>query len=74
MTSHLSILDLAVKAMGVQFRNFSPCSHIFKDLPHFLLDKFQYLWFYVDFLYLLAFIVSGEKSAVSLIGLTLYVT
>jgi hypothetical protein len=49
MTSHLSILDLTAQAIGVLFRKFSR-AHIFQALPHFLLYKFQCLWFYVEFL------------------------
>jgi hypothetical protein len=48
MRSHLSILDLIAQAIAILFRNFLPCAHIFKALHHFLLYKFQCLWFYVE--------------------------
>jgi hypothetical protein len=31
-------------------QEFFPCAHIFEAFPHFLLYKFQCLWFYVEFL------------------------
>jgi hypothetical protein len=31
-------------------QEFCPCAHIFEGLPHFLLCKFQFLWFYVEVL------------------------
>jgi hypothetical protein len=48
MRSQLSILDLIAQAIVVLFRNFFPCAHIFEAFPHFLLYKFQCLWFYVE--------------------------
>ena len=48
MRFHLLILDLTAKAIAVKFRNFFPCVHIFEAFPHFLLYKFQCLWFYVE--------------------------
>ena len=48
MRSHLSILDLIAQACSIQ--KFFPCAHIFEAFPHFLLYKFQCLWFYVEFL------------------------
>jgi hypothetical protein len=51
MRSLLSTLDLTAQAIdccSVQ-ENF-PYAHIFKAFPHFLLYKFQCLWFYVEFL------------------------
>jgi hypothetical protein len=29
-------------------QKFSPCAHVFEAFPHFLLYKFQCLWFYVE--------------------------
>ena len=43
MKSHLSILDLTAQDIGVLFRNFFPCAHMFSALPHSLLYKFQCL-------------------------------
>jgi hypothetical protein len=48
MRSQLSILNLTAQAVAVQ--EFFPCAHIFETFPHFLLYKFQCLWFYVEFL------------------------
>jgi hypothetical protein len=50
MRSHLLILDVIAQAIGVLFRNFFPCAHIFEALPHFLLYTFLCLWFYVELL------------------------
>jgi hypothetical protein len=50
MRYHLLILDLTIEAIGVLFRNFSPCAHILEAFPHFLLYKFQCLWFYMEVL------------------------
>ena len=33
MRSHLSILDLTSEAIGVLFRNFSPCAHVQGSFP-----------------------------------------
>jgi hypothetical protein len=49
MRSHLLILDLTAQAIAVLFRNFSPVP-ISLSFPHFLLYRFQLLWFYVEFL------------------------
>jgi hypothetical protein len=48
MRSHLSILDLAAQAIAVLLRNFSPVPISLRLSPHFLLYKFQCLWFYVE--------------------------
>jgi hypothetical protein len=63
MRSHLSILDLTAHAIAVLFRNFFPCAHLFEAFPHFLLYKFQCLWFYVEFLDPLDLtLVQGDKN------------
>ena len=50
MRSRLSILDLTAQAIAVLFRYFFPCAHMLEALPHILLNKFQYIWFYVSVL------------------------
>jgi exosortase/archaeosortase len=50
MKSHLLILDLTTQAIAVLFSNYFPFAHILEAFPHFLLYKFQSLWFYVEFL------------------------
>ena len=42
-------------------QEFFPCAHIFKAFPHFLLYKFQCLWFYVKFLDPLRFDLSTRR-------------
>ena len=59
MRSHLSILDLTAQTCSIQ--KISPCGHIFKAFPHFLLYKFQCLWFYVEFLNPLRFDLSTRR-------------
>jgi hypothetical protein len=49
MKSHLLILDLTAQAIAVLFKNFFH-AHVFEALLHFLLYKFQCLWFYVEVL------------------------
>ena len=60
--SHLQILDLTAQAIAVLFRNFFPCTHIFEGFPYFLLNKFQCLWFYVEFLNPLRFDLSTRRQ------------
>ena len=50
MRSHLSILDLTAQAIAVLFRNFSVVAISSRLPPLFHLYKFQYLWFYMEFL------------------------
>jgi hypothetical protein len=50
MRSRLLILDLTVQATDVLFRKSFPCAHMFEALSHFLLYKFQCLWFYMEVL------------------------
>jgi hypothetical protein len=61
MRSHLSILDLTAQAIVVLFRNFFPYAHIFEAFPHFLLYKFQCLWFYVKLIDPLRFDLSTRR-------------
>ena len=40
-----------------------PCAHVFETLPHFLLSKFQCIWFYVEVLiHLDLSFVQGKKN------------
>ena len=57
----MSILDHTAQAIAVLFRNF-PCAHIFEAFPHFLLYKFQCLWFYVELLDPLRFDLSTRRG------------
>ena len=51
MRSHLSIFNLIAQDIGgIFFQEYSPFAHVFQAIPHFLLYKFQCLWFYVQFL------------------------
>ena len=59
--SHLSILDLTAHAIAVLFRNFSSVPISSRLSPHFLLYKFQCLWFYVEFLDPLRFDLSTRR-------------
>jgi hypothetical protein len=49
MRSHLSILDLST-SHWCSVQEFFSWAFIFKALPHFLLYKFQCIWFYVEVL------------------------
>jgi hypothetical protein len=42
-------------------QEFFPCAHIFEAFPHFLLYKFQCLWFYVELLGPLRFDLSTKR-------------
>ena len=42
-------------------QEFFPCAHIFEAFPHFVLYKFQCLWFYVEFLNPLRFDLSTRR-------------
>ena len=73
MRSLLLILDLTEQAIAVLFRNFFPCAHIFEALPHFLLYKFQCLWFYVEVFDPLRLELNLFLNKESYIGRNLYV-
>ena len=61
MRSHLSILHLTAQAIAVLFRNFPLCPYlrIFSPLSP---QKFQCLWFYVEFLDPLRFDLSTRRQ------------
>jgi hypothetical protein len=63
MRYHLLILDLTVQAIGVLFMNFYALL-MFEALHHFLLYKFQCLWFYLEVHLDLSF-VQGDKNGPS---------
>jgi hypothetical protein len=61
MRCHLSILYPTAQAIAVLFRNFSSVPISSRLSPHFLLYKFQCLWFYVEFLDALRLDLSTKK-------------
>ena len=64
MRSHLSIFNLIAQDIaGIFFQEYSPFAHVFQAIPHFLLYKFQCLWFYVELLDPLRFeLVQGDRN------------
>ena len=43
-------INIGMRQCGDCVQEFFPCAHIFEAFPHFLLYKFQSVWFYVEFL------------------------